>query len=256
MHGRPPLLSIVTVTRNDAHLLESTIHSVLEQTYPHIEYLLLDRGSTDHTSIILKLAERTNQRLISGKLLRILTEPDNGLTDAMNRGQRTASGDFLLFLPPGDRLFERQTVEKIMRKAAPETDVLFGETMLVSPTRRHLGTLSEMNGGLLPKKLTADGFRIRNAVAMPAFVTRRATAPDFATDHPTAKLDWMISILKKSRQTVGTGLVLSEAIRQNTAPPPLQAQYSLRKKHFGFWPSLWATVGMAWREFWGGLKNY
>lgn len=258
MHGRPPLLSIVTVTWNAAHLLEGTIHSVLEQTYPHIEYLIIDGASTDYTPTILKLAERTNQRLISGKLLRIVSEPDNGLYDAMNKGQRMASGDFILFLNAGDQLFERMTIEKMMRQATPETDVLFGEVMLVSETRRHLGTRSEKTTQVLPEKLNADSLRMGMVVCHQAFVPRRSIAPEYISDNLAADIDWVISILKKSRKNVHTHVTVAEylvgGLSKQRHQQSLKDRYEILKKHYGFWPNLWAHMKIVWRGLWDGLS--
>lgn len=255
MYHRPPLLSIVTVTWNAAHLLEGTIHSVLEQTYPHIEYLIIDGASTDHTPIILQLVESANRRLISGKRLRILSETDEGLYDAMNKGQRMASGDFLLFLNAGDRLFERNTIEKMMRLATPETDVLFGEVMLVSPTRRHLGTRSEMTTQVLPKKLHWESLRMGMVVCHQAFVPRRAVAPEYMPANLAADIDWVISILKKSRKNIHTDLVVAEyligGLSKKKHGQSLKDRYRVLKKHYGFWPNLWAHVKILWRRFWG-----
>lgn len=79
-----PRISIVTVTRNAAPLLEKTIVSVASQSYPGIEYIVVDGASTDGTTAMLK----KNQRV--GKWI---SEPDRGIYDAMNKGARMATGE-------------------------------------------------------------------------------------------------------------------------------------------------------------------
>lgn len=258
MLGRPPLLTIVTVTWNAAHLLEGTIHSVLEQTYPHIEYLLIDGASTDHTPTILALAESANRRLLTGKMLRIISEPDKGLYDAMNKGQRMATGDFILFLNAGDRLFEKNTVEKMMRQATPDTDVLYGEVMLVSEARRHLGTRSELSTQVLPKKLTWESLRHGMVVCHQGFVARRAIAPEYIPDNLAADIDWVISILKRSRENINTGLIVAEylvgGVSKQRHRQSLQNRYDVLKKHYGFSPNLWAHGKILWRALWGAMR--
>ena len=81
-----PLVSIVTPSYNQGRYIEATIESVLGQDYPHLEYLVMDGGSTDHTLAIFKRYE--------GRL-RWISEPDRGQADAINKGFRMARGEIL-----------------------------------------------------------------------------------------------------------------------------------------------------------------
>jgi glycosyltransferase involved in cell wall biosynthesis len=129
MFTRPPLLSIITVVYNGGYYLSGTARSVLAQTYPHIEYIIVDGGSTDHTMTVIQWAEMANARMLNTKILRWVSEPDKGLYDAMNKGLRMATGDFVWFLNAGDEIPDAKTVEKMMQTCTPETDVLFGEAI-------------------------------------------------------------------------------------------------------------------------------
>ena len=92
--GRQPKFSIITITYNAASVIEPTLQSVLEQTYKNYEYLLIDGGSKDDTVAKAKA---------SGiEFAQIVSEPDNGLYDAMNKGMALATGDYLCFLNAGD----------------------------------------------------------------------------------------------------------------------------------------------------------
>ena len=88
--GRPIRISIVTVVYNGASTLEQTILSVLGQTYPHIEYIIIDGGSKDGTVDIIKKYQ--------DRIAYWVSEPDEGIYDAMNKGIRHASGDWIYFL--------------------------------------------------------------------------------------------------------------------------------------------------------------
>ena len=88
MHNRlTPKFSIITVTYNAEAVLEDTILSVISQTYHHIEYIIIDGASKDRT---LSIAERYRDRITQ-----IVSEPDKGLYDAMNKGINLATGDYL-----------------------------------------------------------------------------------------------------------------------------------------------------------------
>lgn len=82
-----PLISIITVVYNGKKYLEQTIESVLNQTYKNIEYLIIDGGSTDGTLDIIKKHE--------SQLSTWISEPDDGLYDAMNKGIRMANGEII-----------------------------------------------------------------------------------------------------------------------------------------------------------------
>lgn len=98
--------SIITVCFNAADTIEKTIESVLCQTFGDYEYILIDGGSSDGTrEIIDKYASEGNVRYIS--------EKDNGLYDAMNKGIAMAEGDFVEFLNSGDELYDEKVLEAV-----------------------------------------------------------------------------------------------------------------------------------------------
>jgi glycosyltransferase involved in cell wall biosynthesis len=93
--NEPPLISVITPTFNSGAKIAATIASVLSQRKDLYEYLVIDGGSTDDTVAHLRA---------QGPALRYLSEPDEGIYDAMNKGIRLTSGKFLYFLGAGDRL--------------------------------------------------------------------------------------------------------------------------------------------------------
>jgi len=119
-----PLVSFVTPSFNQAPFLEETICSVLEQDYPHIEYILVDGGSQDgSTEIIQRYADR---------LAWWVSEPDQGQTDAINKGFRRARGDILAWLNSDDTYLPHaisQAVEFL--QANPQAGMVYGDANLV-----------------------------------------------------------------------------------------------------------------------------
>lgn len=130
-----PLVSIITVVRNDAVRLQQTISSVSEHKGALTEFILVDGDSTDSTIDIIK----TNGHLVD----RFISEPDRGIYDAMNKGVALARGKYLLFLNAGDELLT--DVEQAI-SAQPDSPVLiYGRANMFAPD----GTLRYIKGKLL-----------------------------------------------------------------------------------------------------------
>ncbi|MDA7643390.1 glycosyltransferase [Akkermansiaceae bacterium] len=119
-------ISIITVSYNSAETIEATFISVLQQTYSDIEYIVIDGGSTDHT---LKIAKKYKD-LINV----IVSEPDKGLYDAMNKGIKLASGDVIGFINSDDLFCDREAIEKVMNlfKMDDKLDSVYADLAYVS----------------------------------------------------------------------------------------------------------------------------
>jgi glycosyltransferase involved in cell wall biosynthesis len=142
-------LSVITVTYNAALTLERTLKSVREQTYPHIEHLIVDGESKDNTVALI-------QQYAQEKMVWV-SEPDQGLYDAMNKAAGMASGDYLCFLNAGDTFFAPDSVEKMMHTMDPDNapDIIYGETAIVDER----GAFLSMRRLKAPDRLTWKSFR-------------------------------------------------------------------------------------------------
>ncbi len=120
-----PLVSIITVAFNAVDEIENTILSVLSQSYNNIEYIIVDGGSTDGTVDVIKK--------YSDKIDTWISEPDNGVYDAMNKGVKTAYGEWVNFMNCGDVFYNEEVVERLFEEPIDCTDVVvFGNTEFVT----------------------------------------------------------------------------------------------------------------------------
>lgn len=127
-----PLVSIVTPSFNQAHYLESTIRSVLDQDYPNIEYIIVDGGSTDGSVEII--------RRYSERLAWWVSEKDRGQTDAINKGFAHAKGTILAWLNSDDT-YENNAVREAVAFLLdrPEVGLVYGDANFIDETGRIIG---------------------------------------------------------------------------------------------------------------------
>lgn len=135
------LISVITVSYNAENSIEGTLISVINQSYPHIEYIVIDGASTDNT---LKIIERYKD-----KIQVLKSEPDAGIYDAMNKGIKLSSGDYILMMNCGDTFADNTTVEKAVKSFPKDTDVIFGDSI----EKDQEGTLYYKSCGNDPERL-------------------------------------------------------------------------------------------------------
>ena len=113
------IISIVTIVYNDHNHIERTIHSVLDQDYPYIDYVIVDGASTDGTKECIYRYEAFLGTLIS--------EPDKGIYDAMNKGVSKASGKYIFFLNFGDCFCNENVLNDMVQKMKSNADIYYGD---------------------------------------------------------------------------------------------------------------------------------
>jgi glycosyltransferase involved in cell wall biosynthesis len=127
-----PLISLVTPSFQQGGFLERTLRSVLDQGYPRLEYIVQDGGSADDTPLVL---ERYRNRLA-----RVVSAPDRGQADAINRGLAAASGEILAYLNSDDILLPGALPAVASAFAArPDVDVIYGHRVLIDDADREIG---------------------------------------------------------------------------------------------------------------------
>lgn len=116
-------ITIITVTYNCENEIENTIQSVLSQTYSNIEYIIVDGASKDGT---LNVVDKYKDRIT-----KIVSEPDHGVYDAMNKGARLATGEWVNFMNAGDCFVSNDTISQLFEQAHSNAGVVFGDTISV-----------------------------------------------------------------------------------------------------------------------------
>lgn len=111
-----PLISVITINRNNATGLSRTAKSVLQQEYPSLEYVVIDGASTDNSIDVLKGLPPE---------VKWISEPDKGIYHAMNKGIGMATGEYLLFLNSGDTLIDAQSILRLIQHG-DNRDIIYG----------------------------------------------------------------------------------------------------------------------------------
>lgn len=226
------LFSIITVTYNASQWLERTIQSVISQSYPHIEYIIIDGNSTDGTLEIIKKYQSSIAHCVS--------EPDSGLYDAMNKGLKLASGDYVWFLNAGDTIYSETTVQEIVNllKGEKMPDIVYGETQIVDSEGSALG----MRRLKSPEKLSWKSFRMGMLVCHQSFLVKRTIAEPYNLQYRfTADYDWCIRCMRKADAIFNTRLTISRFLEAGLSAAnrkeSLKERYRIMCENYGKIPT-------------------
>ena len=185
-------VSIITVTYNSGLTLCDTIKSVLQQEYPYIEYIIIDGLSNDNTVNII----REYETLFNGRL-KWISEKDNGIYDAMNKGIQMSTGDIVGIINSDDFYHRNDIIEKVVRtfENNHEAQVLYGDVRFVNSNNLNK-TVRYYSSKIFSPKLFRFGFM----PAHPTFFTYRKYFQEFGdykTDYKiAADYELLIRFLK------------------------------------------------------------
>lgn len=233
---RPIAFSIITVTYQAGATIERTLQSVAQQTYPHVEYIIMDGASTDTTlSIIQQYASHVTT---------LVSEPDKGLYDAMNKAMDGCTGDYVIFLNAGDKLHDAETLNKVAQILGNDRpNVLYGDTHIVDDEGKFL-YLRELRP---PEVLTWKSFRWGMLVCHQSFWVHRALLRPYDTQYRfSADFDWCIRILKDSRGVRNMQLPLVDYLQEGMTTQnhraSLRERYHIMCRYYGTLPTLFMHV--------------
>lgn len=230
-----PKVSIITVTYNCGDILEGTLKSIFEQSAKIYELIIIDGGSTDLTLSVIEKFEKSIAHWIS--------EPDNGIYDAMNKGIGLAKGDYLLFLNAGDSFNEIDTLEKIPFEKYPSAEIFYGETLILGNEGEQLGLRRKK----LPRNLTWKSFRRGMVVCHQSIFVKREIAPFYDLQYKfAADVDWVIKSLKASKQIIFTKTIISNYTEGGFSNQNLKKswldRFCILNTHFGIFQCLLSHI--------------
>ena len=223
-----PRISIITICYNAASTITRTLRSVSAQTYPNIQYLIIDGASKDNTlELVRELAPEAE----------VYSERDKGIYDAMNKGLDRATGDYVWYVNAGDALVSPTTVEDLIRATCTGDslpDVLYGDTRLIDAEGHDLG-LRRLRP---PHQLDWRSFRSGMLVCHQAFVAKRSISPHYDLRYRfSADVDWCIRVLKEAKTTAfypePIALYLNEGTTTANHRASLIERFHVMRHHYG-----------------------
>lgn len=254
--------SIVTITYNADNVLGKTVDSVFSQTYPHVEHVIIDGASTDDTLQVAQDYMQRSYAASNGHEIRIVSEPDNGLYDAMNKGLRQVSGDYVLFLNAVDFFPDSEVLSNIARNVGLEgvsreklPVVLYGNTDIVDNDGRFLRHRRLQP----PANLSWRSFRHGMLVCHQAFYARldiAKTVPYDCRYRFSADVDWCIRIMKEAEirhlPLLNLHLVVANYTEEGQSTihhrESLNERYQIMCHHYGKIPTIFMHLWFAVRQ--------
>lgn len=242
-----PKLSVITIVFNNAADIERTMLSVLGQTYSNIEYIIIDGLSKDGTLDIIKRYQ--------DKISKLISEKDEGIYDAMNKGLAAVTGDYVLFMNSGDEFYANDTVVKVFA-TTEDADIYYGETEMINEKGESLGRRRHK----APEHFTWRSFEYGMSISHQAiYVKRSITAPFDRQYELSADIDWILSASKKATTIVNTHQYVAKylvgGMSKKRHRQSLRERFDIMKKHYGLAPTLLNHVVIAFNLGWYWLLH-
>ncbi|RXK50725.1 glycosyltransferase family 2 protein [Aquirufa rosea] len=224
-------LSIITVTYQAEAFIDQTLRSIFSQGEEDFELIIMDGGSKDRT---LELVQS-----YASHIAHIVSEPDQGIYDAMNKGMKLAQGKYIYFLNAGDTLAGPDTLGHMLADLRKNPDVLYGDAIFVNSAGKAIGLRSEVSPHPLPAHLSWKDFKRGMVVCHQSFIAKREISPAFSMDYRmSSDIDWEINCLKNAQNILKTDYPICRYLMGGASVKNLQTTWKERflilSKHFGF----------------------
>lgn len=235
--------TIITCTYNASDVIERTLNSVLQQSYPHVEHVIVDGCSKDDTIAKVRSYEEASKNKHASRAINIICEKDKGLYDAMNKGIKYATGDYVIFLNAGDMFSSDDILAKVaaqINEGETLPGVIYGNTNIVDDE----GNFLRERRLSPPENLTWRSFRHGMLVCHQSFYALSSIAKQTPYDlsyRLSADVDWCIRVMKKAesekRSLHNTHLTLCSyldggmSVQNHHAS--LKERFCIMSKHYG-----------------------
>ena len=240
-------ISIITVVYNSEKYIRRTIESIVGQDYPGVEYIVIDGKSKDTT---MQIVNEYRDRIAV-----VVSEPDKGLYDAMNKGLRLATGSYVLYINSGDALSSPTLLSDIFNNVPADSDVIYGDTQITDED----GNILHNRRHRPPEQLTWRDYKRGMLVCHQSFIAKRTLCDEYDTIYRyAADFDWCLNILLKSRVVTNYGkdisLFMDGGQTKRTIVPGLKERYRIMCKYYGkakatFWNFI-LGVKFGWWMIW------
>jgi glycosyltransferase involved in cell wall biosynthesis len=242
-----PILSVITVVFNNVKHIERTLKSVINQTYSAIEYIIIDGASTDGT---LEIINRFKNEIDV-----VISEPDKGIYDAMNKGLKNAKGDYVVFMNSGDEFYENTTVEQVFRTSA-FADIYYGETEMLDENLVNQG----LRRHRIPEQLNIKSFRYGMSVSHQAIIIKKSIVKNYDSKYLlSADIDWILDAITKANKIINTQITVAKYLMGGMSKKrhleSLKERYQIFKNYYGFLPNLFNHLVIAKNLVWFYLMN-
>jgi glycosyltransferase involved in cell wall biosynthesis len=189
------------------------------------------------------------------RIARLISEEDNGIYDAMNKGLKLATGDYVIFMNSGDEFYANNTVEKVFA-SADDADIYYGETEMINDQLQSLGQRRHK----APENFTWRSFNYGMSVSHQAiYIKRSLTEPYDPKYQLSADIDWIIRAAKKAKKIVKVdGYVakyLVGGMSKAKHRQSLAERFDIMKRHYGLVPTVLNHVVIAFKLGWYWLIN-
>lgn len=192
-------ITYITVTYNAASVLKPTLDSVECQTHRQIEHIIVDGASKDDTLALAQQYKADSEAKDNGHAVMILSEPDKGIYDAMQKGINLATGRYICFLNAGDRLPNTETAAQVAALGDEKVGIIYGDTDIVDQQ----GLFLRHRRLSAPERLSWRSFRQGMLVCHQAFyaLTDLARQTPYNLDYRySADVDWCIRVMKEAER--------------------------------------------------------
>jgi glycosyltransferase involved in cell wall biosynthesis len=242
-----PTLSVITIVYNNARDIERTMLSVINQIYPNIEYIVIDGKSTDDT---LQIIEKYQSRIA-----KLISEKDEGIYDAMNKGLANATGDYVIFMNSGDEFFEPTTVQEVFA-TSPNADIYYGETEMINDEGQRLGQRRHK----APEQFSWRDFKYGMSISHQAIYIRRSLTEPYDRQYQlSADIDWIIRAAKKAKKIVNVNRYVAKylvgGMSKTRHRQSLQERFNIMRQYYGLIPTVLNHFVIGFNLGWYWLKN-